>query len=88
MAVSVSIAFILLILGTEKEIEWNHLDGLESVNTTGQLIPLTVGCFSLFRAVMLIFFEKEEEPGAEPPAVLTEIVSTTPAKMIRHGATL
>lgn len=89
MAVSVSIAFVLLIVGTELEIEWNHLAGLQRVDTTGQLIPLTVGCFSLFRAVMLIFFdeEEEEEPVAEAPSEPTEVISV-PARTIKGAATV
>jgi hypothetical protein len=81
-----SIAYVLLILGTELEIKWNHLDGLGSVETTGQLIPLTVGCFSLFRSLMLNFFA-EEEPEAEPPSAPIVTV-TAPPRKIHSAATV
>ena len=89
MAISVSIAFVVLILGTELEIKWNHLDGLGSVDTTGQLIPLTVGCFSLFRAIMLIFFEeKQEEPEGHPPSPSSEPVNSPPTRTLKSAATI
>ena len=33
---------------------WNHLDGINSVNTTGQIIPLALGSLSLFRSIYLL----------------------------------
>jgi hypothetical protein len=47
-------ALATVLVGIELGIKWNHLDGLGSVSTTGQIVPLTVGCFSLFRALALV----------------------------------
>ena len=47
----------LFIAAIELQIRWNMLEGLESVSTTGQIIPLTVGAISLFRSVTLAIVE-------------------------------
>jgi hypothetical protein len=38
----------------ELEVRWNNVDGITGVQTTGQLIPLVVGCISLFRSLVLL----------------------------------
>jgi hypothetical protein len=48
------LAVAAVLVGIELGIKWNHLDGLGSVSTTGQIVPLTVGCFSMFRALALV----------------------------------
>ena len=50
-----SLVFLALyILATELQMRWNHLDGINSVNTTGQIIPLVLGCLSLIRSIYLL----------------------------------
>lgn len=38
----------------ELELRWNNVDGITGVQTTGQIIPLVVGCISLFRSLALL----------------------------------
>jgi hypothetical protein len=33
----------------ELQIKWNHLQGLDRINSRGLILPLAVRCFSLFR---------------------------------------
>jgi len=51
--------FLLLaygIVSIELTIWWNELAGLSGISSTGQLIPFIVGVFSMFRALVLLFF--------------------------------
>jgi hypothetical protein len=43
----------LFIIPMELQILWNKLEGVERITSTGQLISLTVGSFSLIRALFL-----------------------------------
>ena len=36
------------------QFKWNYLDGINSINTTGQIIPLGLGTLSLGRSVWLL----------------------------------
>lgn len=45
------------IIGVELEIRWNRLTGVQTVSSTGQVFPLIVGCFSLFRGIALILID-------------------------------
>jgi hypothetical protein len=47
--------FAFYIVASELQFKWNHLDGINAVNTTGQIIPLALGTFSLIRALFIIF---------------------------------
>jgi hypothetical protein len=38
----------------ELELRWNNVDGITGVQSTGQIIPLVVGCISLFRSLVLL----------------------------------
>jgi hypothetical protein len=38
----------------ELELRWNNVDGITGVQTTGQIIPLVVGCMSLFRSFFFL----------------------------------
>ena len=53
-ALGALIFLVLYILVTELQMRWNHLDGINSVNTTGQIIPLALGSLSLFRSIYLL----------------------------------
>ena len=56
----------LCILPVELQIKWNKLGGVEGISSTGQLMSLTIGSFSLLRAIWLVLMtpeEKEEEGG-------------------------
>lgn len=56
LVIFVLLAFMLLsvILGIELEIKHNNLDGVQGIDTTGQIVPLAVGCFSMGRAIALV----------------------------------
>jgi len=45
---------VYCIVAIELEIRWNNLDGIGGVSTTGQIIPLVVGCLSLARSIALV----------------------------------
>ena len=50
-------AFVFLvayIVPAELQLRWNHLDGINTVDTTGQIIPLALGSLSLIRSVYLL----------------------------------
>jgi hypothetical protein len=51
----------LFIIPMELQISWNKLDGVEGIASTGQLISLTVGSFSLIRTVFLTGMGDSEE---------------------------
>lgn len=51
---SVFIFLVVYILPAELQLRWNHLSGINSVNTTGQIIPLALGSLSLFRSIYLL----------------------------------
>jgi hypothetical protein len=44
------------VAGIELQIRWNNLTGLDNFSSVGQIVPLTIGCFGLFRAVVLSLF--------------------------------
>jgi hypothetical protein len=74
----------LFIMPMELQVSWNKLEGVGGITSTGQLISLTVGTFSLIRAVFLMGIgdserdsvqngERDlESQGCQPPE--TEIV--------------
>lgn len=63
---AVGLVLVLCILPVELQIKWNKLGGVEGISSTGQLMSLTIGSFSLLRAIWLVLMtseEKEEEGG-------------------------
>jgi len=46
------------IIASELQLAWNHLDGINKVNSTGQIIPLTIGTLSLVRSLWLLKYSK------------------------------
>jgi hypothetical protein len=44
---------ILAIVAIELTIRWNNLSGVRGITSTGQLIPFVIGCFSIFRSLVL-----------------------------------
>jgi hypothetical protein len=54
-------SFVILTVGTELIIKWNHVDGLEGVDK-GQWIPLIGGGVLLVRAIAFRLFHVEPEP--------------------------
>jgi len=63
------------VIASELQLRWNHLDGINKVASTGQIIPLTLGSLALLRSIYLLkYFKKggkkrEEQTGAQtqPP---------------------
>jgi hypothetical protein len=53
---TVLVSFVVCIVGTEVVIKWNHLDGLENIDTTaaGPCMSLVVGVYFLVQAAMRI----------------------------------
>jgi hypothetical protein len=56
------------IIASELQLRWNHLDGINSVNTTGQIIPLTLGVMSLARSIWLVKYSRPSEEKVETAA--------------------
>jgi hypothetical protein len=56
-----TVLLALFIIPMELQISWNKLQGLEGITSTGQLISLTVGSFSLIRAVFLTGVRDSED---------------------------
>ena len=48
------LSFIFYIVASELQLKWNHLDGINSIDSTGQIIPLALGTFSLIRALYIL----------------------------------
>jgi hypothetical protein len=44
----------IFVIALELQIKWNRLVGIDSVNTTGQIIPLVIGSLSLGRTILLL----------------------------------
>lgn len=58
---------------SELQLKWNHSAAINLVNTTGQIIPLAVGCLSLLRSIYLLRYAdwprllKDEREEMEKP---------------------
>ena len=82
------IVLCLVISGIELEIKYNHLDGLQGIDTTGQIVPLAVGCLSMGRAMGLVIMwmlgalrtEIEQSPDLE---TMSEFPSLWPSEVHR-----
>jgi hypothetical protein len=46
-------AMVFSLLASELQLKWNNLDGIAGVDSTGQILSLIIGCFTLFRSVVL-----------------------------------
>jgi hypothetical protein len=61
------------IVASELQLRWNHLDGINSVTSTGQIIPLSLGCLSLFRTLVLLRHVNWLELIKIPPITYAEV---------------
>ena len=58
------------VIASELQLRWNHLEGINRVDSTGQIIPLTLGSLALLRSIYLLkYFKKggkkrDEQTGA------------------------
>jgi hypothetical protein len=59
------LVLMLCILPVELQVAWNKLGGVGGISSTGQLISLTIGSFSLFRAVWLVLMKSEDESSED-----------------------
>jgi hypothetical protein len=46
-----------VILAFELQFRWNHVDGINSLSSAGQIIPLTIGTMSLIQAIFSVVQE-------------------------------
>lgn len=53
-AMFLTLALVFYIVASELQLGWNNLDGINSLNTTGQIIPLVIGTLSLLRTLFLL----------------------------------
>jgi hypothetical protein len=73
IALASGILLVLYIVPAELQLWWNHLDGIYSVNTTGQVIPLSLGSLSLFRALYLLKEANWSKLWRDPKIVLERV---------------
>jgi hypothetical protein len=73
IALASRILLVLYIVPSELQLWWNHLDGIYSVNTTGQIIPLSLGSLSLFRALYLLKEANWSKLWRDPKKVLEQV---------------
>ena len=59
----VMVAFMVLI---ELQVRWNPLEGVNSVTSTGQIVPLVVGALSIIRAIGLVVIYVCEDAKRTP----------------------
>lgn len=52
---TLSTGLILFIIGVEMMIRWNHIVGVNSLGSTGQLLPLIIGVGGMFRVIHCLF---------------------------------
>ena len=74
IAIVSGIVLVLYIVPAELQLWWNHLDGIYSVNTTGQIIPLSLGSFSLLRALYLLKEANWSKLRRDPEKVMKRVV--------------
>lgn len=55
--ITFSTALILFIVGVEMMVWWNHIEGVNSLGSTGQLLPLIIGVGGTFRVIHSLFAE-------------------------------
>ncbi|OCL13174.1 hypothetical protein AOQ84DRAFT_372415 [Glonium stellatum] len=53
--------FIQLVISTELTIQWNYVQGVQSILPVGQLIPFCLGVGALVKVVWGALFEEQEE---------------------------
>jgi len=53
-AMFLTLTLVFYIVASELQLGWNNLDGINSLNTTGQIIPLVIGTLSLLRTLFLL----------------------------------
>lgn len=53
--IAFSTALVLFIIGVELMIKWNHIQGVNDIGSTGQLLPLIIGVGGTFRVVYRLF---------------------------------
>jgi hypothetical protein len=61
LAPSLVLYLTIYIIASELQLKWNHLEDINSVSSTGQIIPLCIGAFSLLRAVLMLRHVKWSE---------------------------
>lgn len=54
IAIGAFLFLALYIVPAELQLRWNHIDGVNTVDTTGQIIPLSLGSLSLIRSIYLL----------------------------------
>lgn len=52
-----SICLVWGILASELQLKWNHIVGINSINTSGQVLPLVLGVFSLLYTLFALKWE-------------------------------
>ena len=61
--VVVMVVFMILI---ELQVRWNRLEGVNSVTSTGQIVPLVIGTLSIIRAIALVVIKVCEDTKRTP----------------------
>ena len=57
MLITGSLVLGLVLIGVELEIRWNKLANMNTISSTGQILPLVVGTMTLARALVLLLID-------------------------------
>jgi len=60
-AITTASIFIQLVISTELTIQWNYVNGVQSILPVGQLIPFSLGVGALVKVVWGAVFEEQDE---------------------------
>lgn len=52
----VLLSIVWFIMSIELTIRWNGVQGVDTIQTTGQLIPFIIGCVSISQVMKKVFF--------------------------------
>lgn len=78
-----SAGLILFIIGVEMMVRWNHIGGVNSLGSTGQLLPLIIGVGGMFRVIHCLLkglckkLLTHREPWADRESELESLGSVT-----------
>lgn len=67
-AIGGGLILALCILPMELQIAWNKLDGVDGISSTGQVLALIIGSFSLIRAIFLVWILYREDETSQGQA--------------------
>jgi len=86
--ISFGVDLVVFILGTELVIRWNHISGVDSLGSTGQLLPLIVGGSELVRVLYKIIVKSIRRDYSESYMMLFYFMTRFKLLFFRIGGRL